>query len=56
MKEAREEFRACLRYAWDTDTADNARKIIAQINEQIGIEDSLSQTSEPQADSRRQMN
>jgi len=56
LKEAREEFRACLRYTQDTNTADNARKMITQINEQIGIEDSLSQTSEPQADSRRQMN
>jgi pentatricopeptide repeat protein len=54
-REAREEFRACLRYAQDANMAENARKMIAQINEQIGIEDSLSQTSEPQADSRRQM-
>jgi pentatricopeptide repeat protein len=70
LREAREEFRACLRYAQDADTADNARKMIAQINEQIGIEGSLSgvpkrdgwrlggpsQTGEPQADSRRQTN
>ncbi len=48
-REAREEFRACLRYAQDAKTADKARKMIAQINEQIGVEDNRSQTSEPQA-------
>lgn len=56
LKEAREEFRTCLRYAEDADMADNARKVIAQINEQIGVEDNSSQTSEPPVDSRRQMN
>jgi pentatricopeptide repeat protein len=44
LKEAREEFRACLRYAQDTSTADTARKMIAQINEQIGIEGDLPRT------------
>jgi pentatricopeptide repeat protein len=48
LKEAREEFRACLRYTQDANTADNARKMIAQINEKIGIEDNLSQMSEAQ--------
>ena len=56
LREAREEFRACLRHDPDANMAENARKMIAQINEQIGIEDSQSQTGEPQADSARQMN
>ncbi len=56
LREAREEFRASLRYAQDADTADDVRKTIAQINEQIGIEDNLSQPGVPQADSSRQMN
>jgi pentatricopeptide repeat protein len=47
LSEAREEFRASLRYARDANAADNARKMIAQINEKIGIEDNFSQTSKP---------
>ncbi len=47
LSEAREEFRASLRYAQNADTADNARKMIAQINEKIGIEDNLPQISKP---------
>ena len=47
LKEAREAFRICLRYAQDADTANSTRKMIAQINEQIGIEDSPSQQGEP---------
>ncbi|HUV62547.1 MAG TPA: tetratricopeptide repeat protein [Sedimentisphaerales bacterium] len=50
LKEAREEFRVCLRYTQDANTADNARKMIAQINEQIGIEDHISETDQSQAD------
>jgi len=45
LKEAREEFRACLRYTQDAGTADSARKLIAQINERIGIEGIPAQTN-----------
>ncbi|UCC96572.1 MAG: tetratricopeptide repeat protein [Phycisphaerales bacterium] len=49
LREAREELRAYLRYTLDADKADTARTMIAQINEQIGIEDNISQRSEPEA-------
>ena len=37
-KEARDEFRACLRYDPSPEQAEQARRIIAQINEMIGME------------------
>ena len=45
LKEAREEFRACLRYKPEPEKAENARRTIAQINELIGVEHSLSETN-----------
>ena len=39
MEEARDEYRACLRYDPDPETAEEALRRIAQINELIGIEE-----------------
>lgn len=38
LKEAREEFRVCLQNQPPSDVAEQARRAIAQINEQIGVE------------------
>lgn len=38
LKEAREEFRACLKYRPDPGKEDSARRAIAEINEKIGTE------------------
>ena len=45
LNEAREEFRACLRYNPETKIAEQAHRIIAQINEKIGIEHSETDTN-----------
>jgi tetratricopeptide (TPR) repeat protein len=42
LQEAREEYRACLRYDPEPDKAEDARRTIAQINESIGLEQTLS--------------
>jgi tetratricopeptide (TPR) repeat protein len=46
LNEAREEFRACLRYDPEPDIAEQAHRIIAQINEQIGVEHNETETNE----------
>jgi tetratricopeptide (TPR) repeat protein len=45
-EEARDEFRACLRYEPEPEIAEQAHLIIAQINEKIGIELSEIETNE----------
>jgi len=45
LKEAREEFRAGLRYEPQSEMADVARRAIVQINEKIGIEHDEAETS-----------
>ena len=45
-EEARDEFRACLRYEPEPEIAEQAHLIIAQINEKIGIEYSETETDE----------
>ena len=46
LKEARDEFRAGLRYEPQSDVAEVARRAIAQINEQIGVEHSEIEANE----------
>lgn len=45
LKEARDEFRAGLRYEPQPEVANVARRAIAQINEEIGVEHSETETS-----------
>lgn len=46
LKEARDELRACLRYDPLPDKAEQVPRIIAQINEEIGIEHNETETNE----------
>lgn len=46
LKEARDEFRAGLRYEPQAEMADVARRAIAKINEEIGVEYSEAETNE----------
>ena len=46
LKEARDEFRAGLRYEPQSKVAEVARRAIAQINEEIGLEQSETKTDE----------
>lgn len=46
LSKAREEFRACLRYEPEPKIAEQAHRIIAQINEKIGMEHSEAETKE----------
>ncbi len=45
LKEARNEFRACLRYKPESEMAEDARRAIVQINELIGVEHTLSEAN-----------
>jgi tetratricopeptide (TPR) repeat protein len=46
LKEARDEFRAGLRYGPRSEMAEEARRAIAQINEEIGVEHNETETNE----------